>query len=418
MGTGLFASSSSILLLYYLTDTLGVAAALAGLVLFIPKFWDVVFDPLVGVASDRLRSRWGRRQPFLVAGALLAGLAFWATFHLPALVSPAMRAPVAGLAFFVGMSGYALFAVPYAAMAAELSDDTHERTRIMAWRMGGALVGTLLGAVAAPMLVASGGGARPGHAFMGAVLAAAIVLAMGITAWGAGALPARAVLDAPHVAWREQLRLALSNRAYFVLLLGYVCVLVGNGAMAAAAPYFAVHVLGRSADAVGAIFGCLLVAAMAAMPLWAALSRRLGKHACAVASALVFAAALAALHVVEAGSPPLLLWGLCAVAGAGFAGTQLLPFSILTDLIHADTLRSGMRREGSFTGLFIAGEKAGLALGPLLTAGVLSLTGFVAAAEGAAVQPPAAVAGIAVAFTLVPAALAGLGAVVLLRVGR
>jgi Na+/melibiose symporter-like transporter len=132
----------------------------------------------------------------------------------------------------------------------------------------------------------------------------------------------------------------------------------------------------------------------------------------------VFAAALAALHVVEAGSPPLLLWGLCAVAGAGFAGTQLLPFSILTDLIHADTLRSGMRREGSFTGLFIAGEKAGLALGPLLTAGVLSLTGFVAAAEGAAVQPPAAVAGIAVAFTLVPAALAGLGAVVLLRVGR
>ena len=139
MGTGLFASSSSILLLYYLTDTLGVAAALAGLVLFIPKFWDVVFDPLVGVASDRLRSRWGRRQPFLVAGALLAGLAFWATFHLPALVGPAMRAPVAGLAFFVGMSGYALFAVPYAAMAAELSDDTHERTRIMARRMGGAL---------------------------------------------------------------------------------------------------------------------------------------------------------------------------------------------------------------------------------------------------------------------------------------
>ncbi len=418
MGTGLFASSSSILLLYYLTDTLGVAAALAGLVLFIPKFWDVVFDPLVGVASDRLRSRWGRRQPFLVAGALLAGLAFWATFHLPALVGPAMRAPVAGLAFFVGMSGYALFAVPYAAMAAELSDDTHERTRIMAWRMGGALVGTLLGAVAAPMLVASGGGGRPGHAFMGVMLAAAIVLAMGITAWGAGALPARAVVNAPHVAWREQLRLALSDRAYFVLLLGYVCVLVGNGAMAAAAPYFVVHVLGRSADAVGAIFGCLLVAAMVAMPLWAVLSRRLGKQVCAVASALVFAGALAALHAVDAGSPTLLLWGLCAVTGAGFAGTQLLPFSILTDLIHADTLRSGMRREGSFTGLFIAGEKAGLALGPLLTAGVLSLTGFVAAAEGAAVQPPAAVAGIAVAFTLVPAALAGLGAVVLLRVGR
>lgn len=418
MGTGLFASSSSILLLYYLTDTLGVAAAVAGLVLFIPKLWDVVFDPLVGVASDRLRSRWGRRQPFLVAGALLAGPAFWATFHLPGLVDPAMRAPVAGLAFFLGMCGYALFAVPYAAMAAELSPDTHERTRIMAWRMGGALVGTLLGAVAGPMLVASGGGGQPGHSSMGTALAIAILLTMGLTACGARALPLRAAPDTPHAPGRERLRLALANRAYLVLLLGYVCVLVGNGAMAAAAPYFVVHVLRQPGDAVGAVFGCLLVAAMVAMPMWAALSRRRGKRACAVASTLLFGLALAALWTVDAGTSPWRLWGLCAAAGAGFAGTQLLPFSMLTDLIEADTLRSGLRREGSFTGLFIAGEKAGLAVGPLVTAGVLSLTGFVAGAEGGMVQPAAALAGIGAAFTLVPAALAGLGALALLRVGR
>ena len=418
MGTGLFASSSSILLLYYLTDTLGVAAALAGLVLFIPKFWDVVFDPLVGLASDRSRSRWGRRQPFLVAGALLAGASFWATFHAPAQVDAAMRAPVAGLAFFLGMSGYALFAVPYAAMAAEMSDDSHERTRIMAWRMGGALVGTLLGAVAAPLLVAAGGGGQAGHSFMGGVIAAAISLAMGITALGARALPGRPRQEAaPHSA-REPLRLALANRAYFVLLLGYACVLVGNGAMAAAAPYFVVHVLHRPADAVGAVFGCLIVAGLAAMPLWAALSRRLGKRTCAVGSALVFALALAALHGVGSSSPAPLLWGLCAVAGVGFAGTQLLPFSMLTDLIHEDTLRTGLQREGSFTGLFIAGEKAGLAVGPLVTAGVLGATGFVASAGGTASQPAAAVTGVAIAFTLVPAALAALGAAVLMRVGR
>lgn len=418
MGTGLFAASSSILLLYYLTDTLGVAAAVAGLVLFIPKLWDVVFDPLVGLASDRLHSRWGRRQPFLVAGALLAGVSFWATFQAPAAVDGAMRPLVAGLAFFLGMSGYALFAVPYAAMAAEMSEDSHERTRIMAWRMGGALVGTLLGAVAAPMLVSAGGSGQAGHSFMGGVIAAAITLAMGITALGARALPGRPRLEAAQPGAREQLRLALAHRAYFVLLLGYACVLVGNGAMAAAAPYFVVHVLRQPPDAVGAVFGCLIVAGLAAMPLWAALSRRFGKRACAVGSALVFALALAALYGVRAASPAPLLWGLCALAGVGFAGTQLLPFSMLTDLIHEDTLRTGLQREGSFTGLFIAGEKAGLALGPLVTAWVLSATGFVASAGGAAAQSAAAVTGVAVAFTLVPAGLAALGAAVLVRVGR
>jgi Na+/melibiose symporter-like transporter len=414
VGTGLFSSVTGVLLLFFMTDTLGVAAATAGLVLFIPKFWDVVFDPLVGIASDRTHSRWGRRQPYLLVGGTLTALAFFALFSGPDLGSAQTRALWVGVIFFVGMSAYALFAVPYAAMPAEMSDDPNERTVIMSWRMGFVLLGTIAGAVAGPMMVQAGGGGREGYSTMGAALAVLIALAMLTTAFSASRFPIRPA-SAHAMPAREQLRLALANRPYFVLLLAYVLLLAGNGAMAAAAPYFCVHVLGGKPDSVGLVFGCLLLAAIAAMPLWVAAARRFGKPGCAIAAALVFGAALALMAVIDRNSPPQLFYALCAVAGVGFAGTQLLPFSMLTDVIERDAQRSGLRREGSFTGLFIAGEKAGLALGPLITAAVLSVSGFLPSADGAAVQPASALVGAALAFSIVPAAFVVAGAWVLRR---
>ena len=400
------------LLLYYMTDTLGIAAALAGVVLFIPKFWDVIFDPLVGIVSDRTTSRWGRRRPFLLAGALLSAFAFFALFAVPDLALPASRALWVGVAFFLGMSAYALFAVPYAAMPAEMSEDPHQRTVIMSWRMGFVMLGTIAGAVAGPMLVQAAGGGREGYRSMGLTLGALIGAAMLVTAIGAAVLPLREATR-QEVSAREQLRLALANRPYFVLLLAYVLVLVGDGGMAAAAPYFCVHVLGQRADAVGLVFACLLLAAIAAMPAWVALARRLGKPRAFVAAVLVFGAALASMALVDRGTPLFVFYALCVIAGAGFGGSQLLPFSMLTDVIEADTQRSGLRREGAFTGLFIAGEKAGLAIGPLVTAALLQGFDFVASAGGGVVQPASVLLGVSLAFTLAPAACLALGAVVL-----
>lgn len=413
IGTGLFASVTGVLLLYYMTDTLGIAAAVAGLVLFVPKAWDVLFDPIVGMLSDRTTGRWGRRRPYLLAGALLSAIAFWALFSTPAFDTAAQRALFVGLVFFAGMSGYAIFAVPYAAMPAEMSDDTHERTAIMGFRMGFVLLGTLAGAVAGPMLVAGAGGGRGGYAVMALVLSGLIAVAMFITALGARSLPSRPV-PLIHVPPREQLRLAMANRPYFVLLSAYVLVLVGNGAMAAAAPYFVVHVLKREPDAVGLVFASLLLAAVAAMPLWVATARRLGKRRTAMAAMALFGAALAAVAGSgSAGASMLPVCAFCALAGIGFAGTQLLPFSMLTDVTERDRLATGLHREGSYTGLFIAGEKAGLALGPLLTAALLGAGGFIASTDGAMVQPAGVGVAISLAFGALPAVLAAAGALVL-----
>ncbi|MFM8691874.1 MAG: MFS transporter [Limnohabitans sp.] len=413
LGTGLFSSVTGVLLLFYMTQTLGIAAAAAGLALFMPKAWDILFDPLVGSASDRYRSRWGRRQPFLVVGALLTSIGFGLLFSTPELQTPAQRLIYAGVAFFVAMTGYALFCVPYAAMPAEMSHDPNERTAIMSFRMGFMLAGTMIGSVLGPFIVSSSGGGREGYGAMALWLGGLMCLAMLTTAACVQRLPSQEA-QTPSLPLSQQVAGVLAQRDYLFLLMAYVLVLVGNGTMAAAAPYFVVHVLGREAGDIGSVFGSLLIAAILVMPLWVWAARRWGKRMAAVASFAVFGSALLLLSVLGARLSPAGSLTLFALAGVGFAGSQLVPFSLLTDVIQADRANTGLHREGSFTGLFIAGEKTGLALGPLFTGLLLDWGGFVASATAESTQAEGVSTFIALAFGALPGLACFVAAIVLL----
>jgi Na+/melibiose symporter-like transporter len=252
---------------------------------------------------------------------------------------------------------------------------------------------------------------------MAIVMGVLIALAMLATAVSASRMPSKAA-SSHQVPLMKQLRGALTNGRYATLLAAYVLVLVGNGTMAAAAPYFVVNVLGRDAKDVGLIFGSLLIAAMLAMPLWVWAARHRGKWLPGILAMLIFGLALALMAVINQGLTPSLLYGLCAFAGVGFAGSQLLPFSILTDVIEQDRQATGLHRAGSFTGLFIAGEKAGLALGPLITGAALELSGFVASSQGAVAQSGHALTGIVWAFGAIPSVLTVAGGLTLWAASR
>src|SRR6188768_1054073 len=81
VATGAYGTAPSLLLLFYMTDTLGIAPATAALGLFVVKAWDIGIDPFIGALSDRTRTTWGRRRPFMLAGAILLGITlsmlFW-----------------------------------------------------------------------------------------------------------------------------------------------------------------------------------------------------------------------------------------------------------------------------------------------------------------------------------------------------
>ncbi|WP_460367071.1 MFS transporter, partial [Actinocorallia lasiicapitis] len=160
VGTGIFSAVPGLLLLYYLTDVLGVGAALAGLVLVLPKAWDVLLNPVVGAASDREAVRTGHRTRLLLAGAFTLPVLFAAMFAVP---SPSVAAVWTGCAFLLAASAFACFQVPYVELRAEISDSPAERGRAMAWRVVCLTVGILLAGGLAPLLVDAAGGGRGGY---------------------------------------------------------------------------------------------------------------------------------------------------------------------------------------------------------------------------------------------------------------
>ena len=162
LGTGVFSTVPSVLLLYFMTSVLGISPALAAITVFIPKFWDVLIDPVIGMVSDRTQSRWGRRRPYMLVGGISMSLFFVLLFSVPAFETPFERFVYVTLAYMACATAYAVFSVPYIAMPAEISRSPEERTTLMSFRMGFAMAGILLGGAGAPFLVDLAGGGRAG----------------------------------------------------------------------------------------------------------------------------------------------------------------------------------------------------------------------------------------------------------------
>ena len=167
-GTGIFTTVPGLILLFYLTDVLGVAAALAGVLVVAPKIWDVVFNPYVGALSDRMATRTGRRTALMVIGGVSLPIAFALVFA--GVGTGATAAAWVGGTFLLAATFYALFQVPYVALPAEMSEDTRQRSRITGWRIIALTAGILVGGALAPVIVDASGGGVAGYRVMGAVI--------------------------------------------------------------------------------------------------------------------------------------------------------------------------------------------------------------------------------------------------------
>ncbi|GAA4341150.1 MFS transporter [Actinomadura luteofluorescens] len=400
IGTGVFSSVPGLLLLYYLTDVLGVSAAIAGVVLVVPKAWDVLLNPIVGAASDREAVRTGRRTRFLLLGALTLPVLFAAMFAVP-VDSPGFAATWAGVTFLLAASAFACFQVPYVALPAEISGEPSERGRAMAWRVVCLTVGILVAGGLAPLLTDSAGGGRGGYALMGGVIGlimgAAMVASTLATRW----IPSR---PGPHpLGLVAALRTARGNRPFFLLLGAHVGNTLAVAIMLAGAPYVATYRL-DDYGLTSAMFVCMVAPIAFAVPLWRRLARRYGEVGCYAAALVVFAATGAAAYPLITSTAGVL--ALSALVGVCYAAVQLLPLSLMPETVHADAGRTGHAQSGAFTGLWTAAETGALALGPGVFALILAASSFQSSdLDTPVVQPESALTGLTAGFTLVPAAL-------------
>ncbi|WP_237713897.1 MFS transporter [Novosphingobium sp. Rr 2-17] len=415
LGAQVFRDTPAVLLPLFLTTMLGVQAWLAGLVVLIPKLWLIVCDPLVGAWSDRVRGRYGR-TPFLVAGAVLTSLGFMALFTLTRSASPLLSAAITCLLFFLASTAFSMFSVPYLAIAAALSHDPHQRTRIMVYRMVFSTLGVLVAVgVAQPLIYALGGGNR-GWTVMALVLGAVCLISMLVTALGLMRVPLIRDETLPG-SLLSQLGAIKGNRPFLVLLTTCLIQNVGQAAGYTVIGFIYLYAI-QAIWIIPFFILVMAIAGIAAQPMWLALSHRWGKERTYVVASAAWAAVTATWFFIHPATDVI-----ATIPGVGALGTQhllvllrgavigvvncafvMLSLSMLTDTIDYERRRKGIANEGVFAGLFSAFEKLAFALGPVVAGLVMSAFGFVSSTGGAAAQTPHAINGIVLLYSLIPAA--------------
>jgi Na+/melibiose symporter-like transporter len=409
--TGAFGTVPGLLLLPYLTNTLGVAAGAAALLVLLPKAWDVMLNPLVGRISDRTHTRWGARRPYLLFAGLGLTVLFIGIFAAPFGVNEGAGFFVAGM-FLLSATAFAFFQVPFGAMPAEMTDSYSERTRMMTWRVAMLATAILVSGAGAPYILDRMGGGIGGHRWMALFVGAIMLLGTLIVFYGTAKAPTGTITQA-EPSLRAQLKVAMSNRPFRLLVVCFVAQSTGVAAMLAGVRYFSHYVMGDLTTTTW-LFLAVVSPALFTTPIWRRLGERAGKLRGYVIASITLTVATLALTAAP-WLPHFAIYAVIMVIGFGYAGQQLFGLAMLPDCIAYDEKRTGKRQGGVFTGVWTAGETLGLALGPGIFAFVLELFNYVPNSTGDFLpQSSAAEIGVLLGFTLVPGIIVGI-ALALLR---
>ena len=374
VATGAFGTVPGLMLLPYLTDSLGIAALAAGLIVLLPKAWDVVLNPIAGRISDRTDDPRGPRRPWLLRAGLPLAVAFALIFAAPELGSRVLEAAWVLVFFLAAASAYAFFQVPYVAMPAEITASYDERTRLMTWRVAILAFTIMLAGATAPVIRDAVGG-RAGYRVMGVVMAAIIVVGVVGAYVGTRSAPIGRV-EPGAGSLRDQLRIVAAARDFRLLLTTYVVQALATGCMLAGVDYLAEDVLDRS-GATTILFVCFVGPALAADARVGGVGRA-DRQAAPATSWRRASSSLGALAVGD---------GAVGAGGRrvrrGRPGRLRLRRAARSSRWRCCRTRRpstrggpGSNRVGVYTGVWTAAETLGLALGPGLFALVLAIGGY------------------------------------------
>ncbi len=415
LGGNLFFTATAFVLMIYLTDTVKLAAGLAGTALMVGRLWDAFYDPVIGYISDRTQTRWGRRRPFMFAGAIPLMLAMALMFVNPSMLfGEGFRTLNNQIPLFIWVmvvyivlcTTYSTVNIPYTSMTPELTTDYHERTSLNGYRFGFAAIGTLLGAGASLPIIGLFADKNAGFVAMGIIFGIAMSVTALITVFSIRepktAHPAKMDFFKTYLA-------VFRNKPYLFILFAYVLHILAITAVSGIAIYYFKYIHGAEAKTTIAIV-LLLVTAMLFIPVSVMLSKKVGKKLVYGGGMVWVAAVLMILFFFGHKQPIAFSYIMMVVMGIGFGFTYALPYAIVPDAIEYDYLKTGQRREGAFYGIWTWALKIGQALAVLAMGWVLSLMGYVV---DKIPQAPLAELGIRLFLGPIPAAVFVAGAIVL-----
>ena len=380
----------SIFYAIYLTDVVGLEPRLASFGAVVGIVWDAVNDPLIGMISDRLRTRWGRRRPFLLWFALPFGLSFMILWSAPDWDSQVALLTYVTLSFMISDTLTTLVSVPFMSLTPELTPDYDERTSLTSFRSFFQLVGALSMVIAAPSIVdlvlKSGGSQQQGFMTVGAIfgaLGAIPLVLIGLfvrendTPEQGESLPLLATLKAAwkNVPFRYAVFLHMLNWSTVdmvsIMFPYFLLYWVAEGDLLASIRLFGLDWAYESV-----VFGILMLVCILFIPFWSWLSKVRNKREAYAWGMAFWVIVTFLIYTIQPGQTNYLLW-LAGLAGIGVSAAYTLPDSLFADVIEWDELRTGRRQEGIFYGIRALIRKLTGALVIFITLQALGWSGYV-----------------------------------------
>ncbi|MBN2224810.1 MAG: MFS transporter [Deltaproteobacteria bacterium] len=403
-GANLVFQSTLIFLIFYFTDVFGIAAPIAGTIFLVAKAWDAVCDPVVGYCSDRTRTRWGKKRPYLLFGAIPLGVFFFLLFASPPM-PPAFKPYYGMILFLLFCTFYAVVNVPYGALAASMTQDSHERSRLSGVRTFFALMGALVVAGSMKPLVALFPNQVIGFRMTAAIFGVVAVAVTYVTFFSVREVVEER--DTEHYKLTDIMKTIFGNGPFLIVSLGTILHLAALGILAAMVNYYFKYNMGREAFATVA-FLCIFVPAALALPLWVAVSNKLSKKAAFNMGMGLLAVALVIVYFIRDFNPVLIIVAFC-LGGIGISTSFLSPWAMVPDTVEYGELKTGLRREGILYGTSFFGQKLASALAGFIAGQGLGIIGF----EANKIQSPEVLEGIRVLMIFAPIVLIVAGIIVI-----
>jgi GPH family glycoside/pentoside/hexuronide:cation symporter len=372
----------------FYSQNLGLSLAAVGTLIALSRLTDVVTDPAIGVASDRTRTRFGRRKPWMILGMPLKVLSLWMLFVPQSEFARTLWGHMGGeaisnLYLFVWISllylGFTLVDLPYRAWGAELSPDYDERSKVTGWREAFGYGGTL----------------------MALVLPLALATLFHALIWVKEQPVSKAPLTA-RTPWRRGLRIVWANGPYRRLVICLVFLVAAVSMTASLSLFFVSSVMEEPFERYAIFILAYYLSSSLAIPIWMAISRKFGKHKTVVMSILWLSFWSAFIPLLGPGHY-WLFFAIMILKGSAVGALVFLPASMAADVVDLDTLRTGEQRTGLYFSIWGMVNKAAVAVGVFLATNGVTWFGF---DPSIAHNTAAAKLAVACLYSIVPAALA------------
>ncbi len=387
--------------LYFLTDVAGLRPDLAAWAVGLSRIWDAINDPLFGLLSDRIHSRWGRRRVLLLVGAVPLGLTFMLMWTVPSLPPLALTLYYT-LIFILFDTAYTAVHVGYNALTPEMTKDYDERSNLNGYRMVFSIGGGLAAIILATILGWTIDDPRLRFVVMGVLLGLIAIIPPFIVF---SITREQEHTPTSSLSLAGAMRATLGNHPFRLVMGLYLLSWTATSIVAAVLIYFASYYL-RLPDQANFFVLAAQGSAILFIPLVVWLAQRLDKRRAFILGSGVWAVLLLGLAFLSSDQVGL-AYSLAALSGFGIATAYVVPWAMIPDIIEHDQVQTGERREGSYYAFASFFQKLGTGAAIWIMGQALAASGYLTPTLGEPLpqQPAQAVSVIRLFVSVIPALL-------------